>query len=143
MRLVDANILVYAFTTSFPQHERARDWLDERLSDAVPLGLPWPSLLAFVRLTSNQRLFERPVSVATAWRQVHEWLDCEAVWVPSPTPRHGAILGDLLSATGLRAEHVPDAHLAALALEHGVAVVSADADFSRFPNVRVENPVAE
>ena len=102
MRLVDANVLVYAFTTSFPQHERARAWLDERLSEPVPLGLPWPS----------------------------------------PTPRHGEILGNLLSATGLRAEHVPDAHLAALALEHGLAVVSADADFSRFPNVRLENPVA-
>ena len=142
MRLVDANVLVYAFTTSFPQHERARAWLDERLSDTVPLGLPWPSLLAFVRLTTNQRLFERPVSVATAWRQVQEWLDCAAVWVPSPTPRHGAILGNLLAATGLRSEHVADAHLAALALEHGLAVVSADADFSRFPNVRLENPVA-
>lgn len=142
MRLVDANVLVYAFTTSFPQHERARAWLDERLSEPVPLGLPWPSLLAFVRLVSNQRIFERPVSVATAWRQVHEWLGCEAVWVPSPTPRHGEILGNLLGATGLRAEHVPDAHLAALALEHGLAVVSADADFSRFPNVRLENPVA-
>ena len=141
MRLVDANILVYAYTTSFSQHERARAWLDARLSEAVPLGLPWPSLLAFVRLTSNQRLFERPVSVATAWRQVEEWLDCQAVWVPSPTPRHGEILANLLRATGLRAEHVPDAHLAALALEHGLAVVSADTDFSRFPNVRLENPV--
>lgn len=117
-------------------------WAAERLSESVPLGLPWPSLLAFVRLTSNQRIFERPVSVATAWRQVHKWLGCEAVWVPSPTPRHGEILGNLLGATGLRAEHVPDAHLAALALEHGLAVVSADADFSRFPNVRLENPLA-
>jgi toxin-antitoxin system PIN domain toxin len=142
MRLVDANILVYAFTTSFPQHERARAWLDERLSDAVPLGLPWPSLLAFVRLVSNQRLFERPVSVATAWRQVDEWLACEAAWVPNPTPRHQAVLGELLASTGLRAEHVPDAHLAALALEHGLAVASVDADFSRFPTVRLENPLA-
>lgn len=142
MRLVDANILVYAFTTSFAQHERARAWLDEQLSASIPLGLPWPSLLAFVRLTSNQRLFERPVSVAAAWRQVEDWLGCEAVWVPSPTPRHGAILGRLLGATGVRAEHVPDAHLAALALEHGLAVVSADTDFSRFPGVRLENPVA-
>jgi toxin-antitoxin system PIN domain toxin len=142
MRLVDANILVYAFTTSFAQHERARAWLDEQLSTSIPLGLPWPSLLAFVRLTSNQRLFERPVSVAAAWRQVEGWLGCEAVWVPSPTPRHGAILARLLGATGVRAEHVPDAHLAALALEHGLAVVSADTDFSRFPGVRLENPIA-
>lgn len=142
MRLVDANILVYAFTTSFPQHDRARAWLDERLSDAVPLGLPWPSLLAFVRLVSNQRLFERPVSVAAAWRQVDEWLACEAAWVPNPTPRHQAVLGELLGSSGLRAEHVPDAHLAALALEHGLAVASVDTDFSRFPTVRLENPLA-
>lgn len=142
MRLVDANILVYAFTTSFPQHERARAWLDERLSDAVPLGLPWTSLLSFVRLVSNQRLFERPVSVATAWRQVDEWLACEAAWVPNPTPRHKSVLGELLASSGLRAEHVPDAHLAALALEHGLAVASVDSDFSRFPKVRLENPLA-
>ena len=142
MRLVDANILVYAFTTSFPQHERARAWLDDRLSDAVPLGLPWPSLLAFVRLTSNQRLFERPVSVADAWRQVDEWLACEPAWVPTPTPRHRAVLGTLLAATGVRAEHVPDAHLAALALEHGLAIASADTDFSRFPGIWLENPLA-
>lgn len=142
MRLVDANILVYAFTTSFPQHERARDWLDQRLSDSVPIGLPWPSLLAFVRLTSNQRLFERPVSVASAWRQVEGWLACDAAWVPSPTPRHDAILARLLAGTGLRSEHVSDAHLAALALEHGLAVASADTDFSRFPDVRLENPLA-
>ena len=142
MRLVDANILVYAFTTSFPQHERARAWLDERLSDAVPLGLPWPSILAFVRLVSNQRLFERPVSVARAWHQVEEWLACEPVWVPAPTPRHPIVLGTLLAATGVRAEHVPDAHLAALALEHGLAVASADTDFTRFPGVRLENPLA-
>jgi len=141
MRLVDANILVYAFTTSFPQHERARGWLDDRLSDAVPLGLPWPSLLAFVRLTSNHRLFERPVSVSAAWRQVDAWLACEAAWVPHPTSRHREVLGGLLGASGLRAEHVPDAHLAALALEHGLAIASADADFSRFPGVRLENPL--
>lgn len=140
MRLVDANILVYAFTTSFPQHERARTWLDERLSDAVPLGLPWPSLLAFVRLTSNHRLFERPVSAAVAWRQVDAWLNCQPVWVPNPTSRHREVLGRLLAAPGVRAEHVPDAHLAALALEHGLAVASADTDFTRFPGVRLENP---
>lgn len=142
MRLVDANILVYAFTTSFPQHERARAWLDDRLSDPMPVGLPWPSLLAFVRLTSNQRLFERPASVAAAWRQVEEWLACDPAWVPGPTARHAEVLGGLLASSGVRAEHVPDAHLAALALEHGLVVASADTDFTRFPNVRFENPLA-
>lgn len=142
MRLVDANILVYAFTTSFPQHDIARSWLDKRLSDGVPLGLPWPSLVAFVRLTSNPRLFERPVAVAAAWKQVEEWLACGPAWVPQPTERHATVMADLLAASGIRSEHVPDAHLAALALEHGLAVASADADFTRFPGLRLENPLA-
>lgn len=142
MRLVDANILVYAFSTSFEQHPRAREWLDQRLNDDMPLGLPWASLLAFVRLVSNPRIFERPVSVHTAWRQVEAWLACRPVWIPQPTDRHAAILGRLLAGSGMRASHVPDAHLAALALEHGIAVASVDADFSRFEGLHVENPLA-
>jgi toxin-antitoxin system PIN domain toxin len=142
MRLVDANILVYAYSESFHQHERAREWLDQQLNGDVPLGLPWPSLLAFVRLVSNPRVFDRPVSVHTAWKQVEEWLACRPVWIPHPTDRHAAILGRLLAGTGMRASCVPDAHLAALALEHGLAVVSADTDFSRFAGIRLENPLA-
>jgi len=142
MRLVDANILVYAFSESFDQHVRAREWLDQHLNGDAKLGLPWPSLLAFVRLVSNPRIFERPVSVQTAWRQVEDWLACRPAWIPQPTDRHAAILGRLLAGTGMRASYVPDAHLAALALEHGLAVVSVDADFSRFAGLRLENPLA-
>lgn len=141
MILVDANILVYAFVDSFPQHERARSWLDEQLSGNAPVGLPWPSLLAFLRLVTNARIFERPASIAAAWQQVVDWLDCEVAWVPQPTERHGEVLGELLQRSGANANLVPDAYLAALSIEHGLVVCTADGDFARFPRVRHLNPV--
>lgn len=142
MILVDANLLVYAHVTSLSQHERARAWLDDRLSGSTPVGLPWESALAFVRLVSNPRVFERPVTVAEGWAQVEGWLSCPPVWIPAPSERHAEILGGLLRAPGLRANHVPDAHLAALALEHGLTVCSTDGDFARFAGVRWQNPLA-
>ena len=142
MRLVDANLLIYAHVKTFEQHLAARTWLDRCLNGAEPLGLPWPSLLGFVRLVSNPRVFERPESVAQAWSQVQDWLRCPAVWIPSPTERHAEILGRLLGGQGLHANHVPDAHLAALAIEHGLLLCSTDGDFARFRDVRWENPLA-
>jgi toxin-antitoxin system PIN domain toxin len=139
--LVDANLLLYAHGTSFPQHEAARAWLDERLNGTVPVGLPWSSLLAFVRLVSNPRMFEQPETLANAWEQVEEWLDCPPVWIPQPTDRHRAVLGSVLPQCEGRANLVPDAHLAALAIEHGLLRCSSDGDFARFPNLRWENPL--
>jgi len=141
MILVDANLLVYAHVSSLRQHEAARAWLDGRLSGAAPVGLPWVSLLAFVRLVSNPRVFERPLTVAEGWAQVVGWLSCPSAWIPEPTERHAELLGGLLCAPGLRANHVPDAHLAALAMEHGLVVCSTDGDFARFTGVRWENPI--
>lgn len=142
MILVDANLLIYAHVASLPQHKRARAWLDQRLNGVAAVGLPWPSLLAFVRLVSNPRVFERPKSLAAAWRQVEEWLDCPPAWIPLPTERHREIIGTLLSTQGSQANLVPDAHLAALAIEHGLILCSTDGDFARFPDLRWENPLA-
>lgn len=142
MILVDANLLVYAHVKDMPQHEASRAWLDEKLNGTSPIGLPWASLLGFVRLVSNPRIFERPRSVAQAWRQAESWLDCPPVWTPAATERHREVLGSLLSAAGLRANLVPDAHLAALAIEHGLVLCSTDGDFARFPRLRWENPLA-
>jgi toxin-antitoxin system PIN domain toxin len=139
--LVDANLLVYAHVASLPQHTTARAWLDARLNGAAPVGLPWPSLLTFVRLVSNPRVFERPEPVADAWRQVEAWLDCRPAWVPLPTDRHREVMGQLMRHPGLRANLVPDAHLAALAIEHGLVLCSADGDFARFPGLRWEDPL--
>ena len=141
MILLDANLLVYAHVESLPQHSKARDWLDERLNGAAPVGLPWPSLLGFLRLTTNPRVFERPLTMARAWRQVTSWLDCDPVWIPGPTEKHQQILEPLLAEVGGRSNLVPDAHLAALAIEHGLILCSTDGDFARFASLRWENPL--
>lgn len=141
MILVDANLLVYAHVESLPRHAAALAWLDEQLNRPAQVGLPWPSLLGFVRLVANPRIFERPKSVAEAWQQVEEWLDCENVWIPQPTPRHPGILRRLLNAHAPKADLVPDAHLAALALEHGLTLYSTDGDFGRFPGLNWVDPL--
>jgi toxin-antitoxin system PIN domain toxin len=125
-----------------PRHEAAREWLDDRLAGIARVGLPWPSLLAFMRLVANPRLFERPVPLADAWGQVRAWLSAPPSWIPAPTERHAAILAELLSEAN-RPELVPDAHLAALAVEHGLTLCSTDGDFARFSGLRWENPLSE
>ncbi len=142
MILVDANLLVYALSSGFAQHHAARSWLDARLSAPAPVGLPWPSLLAFLRLVTNPRVFERPERVADAWRQVEDWLAAASAWIPLPGERHREILGALLQRSGIQGNKVPDAHLAALAIEHGLVLCSSDGDFARFPGLKWENPIA-
>ena len=141
MILVDANLLIYAHVSSFQQHELARAWLDQRLNGVAPVGLPWPSVLAFLRVTTNPRIFEKPESMQDAWQQVQAWLDAERVWIPQPADQHQKILGELLAAPGVHANLVPDAHLAALAIEHGLILCSTDGDFARFAGLRWENPL--
>ncbi len=142
MILVDANLLIYAHVSTFAQHERARVWLDARLNGVAPVGLPWASILAFLRLTTNPRVFERPESMADAWQQAVSWLEAGRVWMPQPGERHQEILGNLLAVPGIHANLVPDAHLAALAIEHGLILCSADGDFARFAGLRWENPLS-
>jgi hypothetical protein len=139
--LVDANILVYAHVEGMEPHARARQWLDGRLNGSALVGLPWPSLLAFMRLVTNPRMFESPESTADAWSQVSRWLDCEATWIPQPTPRHAAILKNLLMESNAQANLIPDAHLAALAIEHGLTLCTTDGDFAQFPDLHWENPL--
>lgn len=141
MILVDANLLVYARVASLPQHATARGWLDQCLNGTARVGLPWASLLAFIRLVTNPRIFERPETMASAWRQVEEWLDCPRVWIPLPTDQHRQLLGSLLKGQGTRANLVPDADLAALAMEHGLKLCSTDGDFARFPALKWEDPL--
>lgn len=142
MILVDANLLIYAANRAAPDHERARRWLDDRLNGTAAVGLPWPSLLAFVRLATNPAIVKRPITTARAWRQVEEWLACDPVWTPVPTEAHPRIVGGLLRASWMTGRLVPDAHLAALAIEHGLTLQSTDGDFARFPGLKWENPLA-
>ena len=142
MILVDANLLVYAHVSSTVPHAKARHWLDGRLNGTSQVALPWPSLLAFVRLVSNPRVFARPLTVAQAWTQVESWLAVPIVWIPQPTDRHKEVLARLVANETFRSNLVADAHLAALAIEHGLTLCSADGDFARFAGLRWENPLA-
>jgi toxin-antitoxin system PIN domain toxin len=139
--LIDANLLIYAFDNASPHHAAARPWLDDRLTGSLPVGLPWESLLAFLRIVTNPRFYSSAVSTARAWQEVREWLTSDVAWIPLPTERHAVILDELLSIAGVRANLVPDAHLAALAISHGLILCSADAGFARFPGLRWTNPL--
>jgi hypothetical protein len=141
--LVDANILIYATTPASRYQKKAYTWLDRQLNGGGPVGLPWASLLAFLRIVTDARIVSPPVPMATAWEQTLEWLKADSVWVPMPTDRHSALLGNLLSVAAAHSKLVPDAHLAALAIEHGLTLCSADSDFARFPDLRWVNPLAE
>jgi toxin-antitoxin system PIN domain toxin len=141
--LVDTNLLVYARMSTLPEHAAAREWLDGRLNDRPRVGMPWQSLLGFLRIVTNSRIFERPDSLRAAWGQVEEWLECPNVWIPQPADGHRAILGRLLAHAAGGANLVPDAHLAALAIEHGLAVCSTDGDFARFRELKWVNPLRE
>lgn len=142
MILVDANILLYACNAEADQHSKSRAWLDEQLSGATPVGLPWLSLLGFLRIATNARAFRSPLTMASAWQQVTNWLSAETVWTPDTTERHGAVLSNLLALPGVHGNLVPDAHLAALAIEHGLTLCSTDGDFARFPGLSWRNPLA-
>jgi len=141
--LVDTNLLIYAYIKDLPQHEAALDWLDRQLNEISKVGLPWAALLAFVRLVSNPRIFKNPVSLPVAWQQVVTWLSAPSAWIPAPTNQHAAILGALLSTEGLKANDVPDVHLAALAIEHDLLLCSGDGGYDRFAGLRWQNPLSE
>lgn len=139
--LLDANLLLYAVDEAGPQHARASAWLTDQLGGPRRVGLPWQSLIAFLRIATNPRAARRPISPDVAWEQVEEWLAAPAAWVPVPGPAYGRILGELIVRYGVSGNLVPDAQLAALALEHGLTIHSHDTDFVRFREVRWENPL--
>lgn len=141
MILVDANVLLYARFVDFSQHERAHRWLDAQLNARHRVGLPWPSLLAFLRLATNPRVFASPLSADAAWQQVRDWLQVPSVWVPIPTAQHPETLATLIRQTQATGKLIPDAHLAALAVEHQLVLCTTDGDFARFPSLRWENPL--
>jgi uncharacterized protein len=140
--LVDANLLLYAVDETSPLHDRARDWLEAVLNGPRRVGIPWSSLTAFLRIATNPRALAEPLTPVDAWVLVDAWLDAPTVWVPSPGPGHRAILGRLVRDLDLRANLIPDAALAALCIEHGLELISADSDFARFTEITWHNPLA-
>lgn len=142
MILVDANLLLYAANHGAPEHDPARTWLDDHLSGTARVGLPWPSLLAFVRLATNPLVVRTPAGMTAAWAQVQQWLSAPPAWIPLPTDRHRDLMADFCARPGMTSRLVPDAHLAALAIEHGLTLCSTDGDFARFPGLDWRNPLA-
>lgn len=133
--------MLYAVNRRAPQHEAASAWLTERLNGSRRVGLPWQSVAAFLRIATHPRAFTSPLPAATAWQRVADWISAPAAWQPEPGPRYADILGELMTRHDVRGNLVPDARLAALAIEHGLEVCSADSDFARFPEVRWTNPL--
>jgi toxin-antitoxin system PIN domain toxin len=140
--LIDANLLLYAVDSASDHHARTADWLTEQLNGDRRVGMPWESLTAFVRIATHPRASEQPLSPGDAWGFVEQWLAAPTVWVPLPTDRHAEVLGGLVRRHRIAGNLIPDAHMAALAIEHGLEVCSADTDFARFTEIRWRNPLA-
>ena len=140
MKLVDANVLLYAVNTDAPQHAQARNWLDRALTGPETVGFAWVVVLAFLRIATHPRIFSQPLSGDTAVEITEAWLDQPAAVVVEPTARHLGVVHGLLSAVGTAGNLVNDVHLAAIAAEHGASIVSFDADFGRFAGVRHQEP---
>jgi toxin-antitoxin system PIN domain toxin len=141
--LLDTNILIYATIVGQPEFPAANAWLNAQFDSGIRIGMPWQSLLGYVRITTNRGSFEHPEPVTSAWQRVQEWLAVDNVWAPTPTERHADELDRLLRIPGVTHNHVSVAHLAALAIEHGLTVCSADTDFAKFPGVKWMNPLIE
>lgn len=142
MRLPDLNLLVYAVDRGSAWHEPARGWWEALLTSGEPVAMGWSVLLGFVRLSTRAQIFTAPLSSDQAFDLVDGWLSRPAVQVVHPGPRHASLMRGLLQPLGTAGNLTTDAHLAALAIEHGAELCSADPDFVRFPGLRWANPLA-
>ena len=143
MKLVDANVLIYAVNAGAQHHERSRQWLESALSGTEPIGITWGVLLAFLRVTTRRGIFERPLATGDAMAYIDSWLEQPPVELVVPGPNHWTILRTLIAASGTAGNLTSDAHLAAHALEGGWTVVSTDNDFLRFSGLSVLNPASQ
>lgn len=141
MILVDANILLYAEDSLSPYHKAAREWWDARLSGSDPVCLCWTVLNAFIRIGTNRQVFERPMSVREAIDRVQSWFNQPCVRLIHTTGQHWPIFQEMLEQAQAVGNLATDAHLAALALEHGCELYSTDSDFARFPRLKWRNPL--
>ncbi|MCW5981630.1 MAG: type II toxin-antitoxin system VapC family toxin [Bryobacteraceae bacterium] len=141
MILIDVNLLIYAVNSDAPLHRAAKSWLEAALSGPETVGLSWSVLLAFLRLTTRSGLFQKPLPVKAAFDLLDSWLAQPSVVTVEPTTQHIRVLRRLLLPSGTAGNLTSDAHLAALAIEHGAELCSSDNDFARFPGLRWRNPL--
>jgi len=139
--LVDANLLLYAEDSLSEHHQSAAEWWDRRLSSAEPVCICWPVLNAFIRIGTNHRLQQRPLSLREVCERVQSWFEQPCVRLIQPTEHHWSIFQRMLKEANATGNLVSDAHLAALAIEHNCVLHSTDADLARFPNLKWKNPL--
>lgn len=142
MIVPDVNLFVYALNERAMLHQKAKLWLESIFSGSETIGLSWNVLLAFVRLSTRPGMFVHPLPVDAALSQIDAWLEQPMSVVMHPGPRHARILRELLLPLGTGGNLTSDAHLAALAIEHGAQLCSADSDFARFTGLKWTNPLA-
>ena len=142
MKVIDLNLLLYAVNRDSPRHSDAKIWLQEAMSGEERIALAWTVILGFVRLTTSPRVLEYPLSVEDALHTIDAWLSQPSVSSLEPGDGHWSILRDLLLAAGTAGNLTSDAHLAALAIEHGAELCSTDSDFARFKLLRWTNPLS-
>lgn len=139
--IVDANLLLYAVDENSAHNAAASSWLTEALRGDSRVGVPWQTIGAFLRIATHPRVVENPLSGPEAWRYVADWLAVPVVWIPPATEATARVYARLCEQVEITGNLVPDAQLAALAIEHGVELASADTDFLRFPGLRWTNPL--
>jgi hypothetical protein len=140
--ILDANLLIYAVNADSPLNPKAKSWLESALSGREAVGFPWNVLLAFLRLSTRPALFRRPLPINTAFDLLASWLDQPSAAIVHPGPRHLPVLRGLLAPLGTGGNLTSDAHLAALAIEHGAELCSTDTDFARFKGLKWRNPLS-
>lgn len=140
MICLDVNLLIQATDPKASKHERARRWFEDQMNGGQLVGLPWVTLQAFLRLSTNPSVRRPALPLEEALLFVEEWLEWETVWIPEPTHNHHVVFAKLMRETQ-KPRLVADAHLAAIALEHGLTLCTADADFRMFSGLKVRNPL--
>jgi toxin-antitoxin system PIN domain toxin len=137
----DVNLLVYAYNSDAPHHQRAKDWWEAAVRGSQPVAIPWVVALGYLRIMTSRTVLPRPMAMTTALAHLRCWLEQPSVGVLQPGPRHLGILEGFCEAGMLTAALMTDGHIAALAIENQATVHSNDTDFSRFPGLRWCNPL--
>ena len=143
MKTPDVNVLLYATNLNAPQHTIASHWLEAAFDDSAGIGFMWPVLVGFLRLSTKPGLLPEPLPVDVALGVIEEWLAHPHARVLVPGERHAALLARLLIGAGRGGNLVGDAHIAAIATEHGAILGSFDRDFERFAGLRFEHLAAD
>jgi toxin-antitoxin system PIN domain toxin len=139
--IIDANILIYAINRDASHHQKARKWLEATLSGTAEVGIPLLVILAFIRITTHAGIMPHPLTCEEAVTYIDGWLQQPFVTMINPGDKHWQIFRNLIQVTGTAANLTSDVHIAALAIEQGAEIYSADYDFRRFTEIKHVNPL--